>query len=195
DKLRLQLGVELAVLKILSRHFSNRRGFRVADGDIPNQGCAKILNRSDRRRELSAGDKDQRGAGIDTFCALNDEPFLLELVDFFNQRRQENIDRCALFDLLAEGLRWSVDDSHVDVLIVCFKERKYLSKCIPQAVGGRDGEGLRCRLHGLRCPKGHCQYTEEQQTSQQDTSACHKVPPGHRDEVHHTPRNRTGTAH
>src|SRR6185503_10340655 len=36
DNLRLQLGIELAVLQILSRHFSYRRGFRIADGDIPD---------------------------------------------------------------------------------------------------------------------------------------------------------------
>ena len=75
DHLRLQLGIELAVLKKLSRYFSHRRGFRVADGDIPDQGCAKILNRRDRRRELRAGDQDQRGAGVDTVVPRMDEPF------------------------------------------------------------------------------------------------------------------------
>src|SRR6185369_15991786 len=56
DKLRFQLGVELAVREILSRHFPYRRSFRVADGNISNQGCAKILYRSDRSRKLRAGD-------------------------------------------------------------------------------------------------------------------------------------------
>src|SRR5256885_9197851 len=195
DNLRLQLGIELAVLEILSRHFSDRRGFRVADGNISDQGCAKILDRCDRRRKLSARDQDQRGAGIDASGALDHKSFLLELVDFFNLRRQEHIDWCALFDLLAEGLRWPVDDSYIDVLIVRFEEREYFAKCISQAVGGRDCDSLRRRLHRRRCPNGRDQYTEEQQTSQQYTSACHGVPPGHRDEVHYISRNRIGTAH
>src|SRR6185436_3506286 len=170
DELRLQLGVELAVLEILCRHFSYRRGFRVADSDIPNQSGAKILDRRDRRRELRAGDQDQRGSGIDTSGALNDEPFLLELVDFLHLRRQEHIDRRTLFDLLAEGLRRPVDDSYIDVLIVRFEEREYFSKCILQAVGSRDGDGLRCRLHGRRGPHGRGQDTEEQQTSHKENS-------------------------
>ena len=164
-KLRLQLGIELAVLEILSRHFSDRRGSRVADGDVADQSCAKILDRRDRRRELGAGDQDYRGAGIDTSGALNDEPFLLELVDFFYLRGQEYIDRCAFFDLLAEGLRWPVDDSHIDVLIVRFEEREYFPKCISQAVGSRDCDGLRRRLRRRRGPNGR-QYTEEHQTAQ-----------------------------
>src|SRR5678815_3849817 len=148
DKLRPQFRIELAVLEELSRHFSYQRGFRVTEGDVLDKGGSKVLNRSHRRWELRAGDQDHRGTGISTFCPLNDEAFLLELVDFLNLRREKYIDRRTLFDLFAEGLRRPIDDSHSDIPILCFKEWKDLSKCILQAIGRCDCEGLRRCLCG-----------------------------------------------
>jgi hypothetical protein len=43
-------------------------------------------------------------AGEGACGALDDQPFRFELIDFVKERRQENVDWRALFDLFAEAL-------------------------------------------------------------------------------------------
>ncbi|MCX5723513.1 MAG: hypothetical protein NTX84_03135 [Nitrospirae bacterium] len=95
---------------------------------------------------------------------MNDQSILFELFNLFKQRRQEDIHRRALFNLITERLRGAVDDPHGDLTVLRFEERQDVPERILEAVGGGDGEGLRLRLHGRRDPE-RCRHGTEYEHS------------------------------
>src|SRR5690242_9580409 len=56
DELRSQSRFEFSLSQELNRIFSDRGSRRIPDGNAPDRGGLKILNRADRCRESGIGD-------------------------------------------------------------------------------------------------------------------------------------------
>ena len=95
--------------------------------DCPAQSVVRpdserSVQRRDFRRKRRLGNKDQRGLGVHVFRPRQCQPLRFEGVDFLDGGGEKDIDRRALLNLIAQGLRWAPHHSHVHVALLFFKQ-------------------------------------------------------------------------